>query len=261
MILLSVPFNKAHKWHIPSLMEWYARNQAKHELVLNWVAWRPLQKALQGAVERARRLGCTHILFTEHDHWGYPIDGLDVLLAHDKDVVGFLTHYKEPPYYPMAYRKKDPSVSMMKRKKNLSVFRPSGLAQCDLITWAFTLVKMSVFDKMLEAGKDPFASWGVVPPDSCFCQYCEDLGIERWVDGSVEIEHGDVPISHIPAMRRAFESILASQRRLNLHDMVELDEEHDIIPYQLELQKEAIQARNVELAPADEVPAHDSVLA
>ena len=275
-ILLCVTFMSAHKHHIPHLMEWYAQNKERHNLHLFWVPFRPLHKAQGDAVAMAFKLGCSHILFTEHDQWGYPTDGLDMLLAHDKDVVGFLTHYKSPPYLPMAYNKVDPSISMLVRTKNLKPFRPHGLSRCDMITWAFTLVKMSVFQRMLDLGKkekeiilglledipeikerlgekrateifseeandamDPFARWGCVPTDSRFNQLCEDLGIERWVDGRVEIEHGDVPNAQVPYLRRAQGMILAAQNRLGMHDVVQLDEEHGIFSYQTEQQLEA----------------------
>lgn len=278
-ILLCVTFMQPHNKHIPHLMEWYAANKEKHNLHLFWVPWRPLHKAQGDAVAMGFRLGCSHILFTEHDHWGYPTDGLDMLLEHDKDVVGFLTHYKSPPYLPMAYKKVDPKVSMLARTKNLKPFRPHGLSQCDMVTWAFTLVKMTVFQRMLDKGRkekeillglledvpeikerlgehraieifteeandvmDPFARWGCVPTDSRFNQLCEDLGIERWVDGRVEIEHGDVANAHLPYMRRAQSMILAAQNRLGMHQTVDIHEEHGVFPYRTELQIEAEQA-------------------
>lgn len=99
------------------------------------------------------------------------------------------------------------------------------IQKTDLITWAFTLVKTDVFKRMSEAqgnmlvsqedlkaliqgddatkdrlreyikaplGLQPFRQWGPCPTDSFFCQYCEDLGIDRHVHFGWTIAHGDV---------------------------------------------------------------------
>ncbi len=102
---------------------------------------RPLQKVQSNAVDTALELGSSHVLFTEHDHWAYPVDGLEVLLEQDKDVIGLPTYMRAYPYLPMCMRKIDTSISFVTRERNLRAFHPpAALPETDLITWSFTLV-------------------------------------------------------------------------------------------------------------------------
>lgn len=233
-IVLCVPFMKPHKKHIPHLMEFYALNKAKHSMHLHWEAWRPLHKVQANAVQVARELKASHILFTEDDQWGYPVDGLDVLLEADKDVVALATYTKEPPFLPMTFRKIDPLISMLVRAKNLV---PTwGTQPCeafDLITWAFTLVRLSVFDR-LEG--DPFRCWDEVPTDSHFCHECERVGIPRYVLPSFIINHGDTPYAEIGFRRRAYDAMCAS-RGIFGKDAVVLEQDHDDVVYRTEFQE------------------------
>ena len=230
MIVVCDPVLTWWEKHVEDLGEFYAENKQKHGLDLHREVGRPLHKVQANAVRRAQEAGASHVLFTEQDHWGYPMDGLDRLLAHDKDVVGFVTHYRcDPkdivkmrdfyssyPFAPMCMRKLDPSKSLLEPRRNLKSFTPDGLEKADLLTWAFTLVKMEVFERMMEAHKNPFEQWGQAPTDSYFCQYAEDLGIEKWVDGTTMIEHGDVPNELIPYFREMYGKIHADARREKL---------------------------------------------
>ena len=212
MIVLCVPVVAWWPNHVESLTEFYADNKAKHGLVMHREVGRPLHKVQANAVRKAQEVGASHVLFTEHDHWGYPTDGLDRLLAHEEDVVGFMTHYRTDPkdickmtdqyiahpFAPMCMRKIPPAISLLAPRRNLKSFTPVGLEKTDLLTWAFTRVKIDVFERMMVAKLNPFERDGTPPTDSVFCQYCEDLGIERWVDGTETIEHGEIPNKHIP---------------------------------------------------------------
>ena len=209
-IVLCVPFVYPHHKHIPHLMEFYAHNKAKHDLHLHWEMGRPLHKVQGNAVEYAREIGASHVLFTEHDQWAYPMDGLDILLEADKEVVGLPTYMRKYPYLPMCMHKIDKSLTLIGQHRNLRSFFPTEpMVTTDLITWAFTLVKMSVFDKLDEAGLNPW-QWNEVPTDSYFCQYCEDLGIERWINASYFVNHGDVPKQQVSYHRRMYDAIAAA---------------------------------------------------
>lgn len=210
-IVVCVPWIKPHPKFLPHFIEFYAANKAKHNLRLHWQMYRALHNVQASAVELARKCGASHILFTEDDQWGFPVDGLDVLLEADKDVIGLPTTFKEHPFLPMCMRKKDPSIDLISGKSNLLSFdRGSGpdVQPTDLITWAFTLVKSSVFDRI----RDPFEIWGECPTDSYFCQYCDEAGIERYIHFGGWIEHGDVPRDKHVFYRRMNESIQASRR-------------------------------------------------
>ena len=211
-IVLGIPWLKAHPIHMEHITEFYAENKHKFHLVRRRIFYRALHQA-QGAMrDMARGLGASYILFIEDDQWGYPIDGLEVLLEADKDVIGFKSYFKKYPYLSMAFQRKDDKGSMIDRTAQFNQLEGVGpmadpIQRVDLLSWAFTLVKMSVFDKMDEAGVDPFRQWGPVPTDSFFCHYCEQLGIERYVHFGATIGHGDIGPNEIPHYRRLHESM------------------------------------------------------
>ena len=203
MIALCIPWVKVDpaKKFLPQMMEWYAENKARHDLRLNMKMYRPLYQVQDDTVRKAIKVGASHVLFTEDDHWNFPPNGLQVLLDAVVDVVGFQTFRKEYPYSSMSMRQNDISISLIGTREQLRerglVLRPherdgGDLMQAtDLITWAFTLVRTSVFERMYDAGRDPFAQQGPVPTDSFFCQYCRDLGVPKHVHFGAQIAHGE----------------------------------------------------------------------
>ena len=158
-ILVVVPWIKVNENHMEHFIEWYAANKSRHNLKRLHTYYKATHQAQARALHMARQLNCSHILFTEDDQWGYPIDGLDVLLEADKDVIGFQTYFKDHPYNSMCCRKtnRDDSLIAMtdgNKPKVLLPFERKGgpvIQTTDLLTWAFTLVKVSVFDHMTEA--------------------------------------------------------------------------------------------------------------
>jgi len=214
-------------------MEFYAANKAKHDLRLHHRIYRPLYEVQAEAVLAAQGLKASHILFVEDDHWGFPVDGLDELLDLDLDVVGFQTYRKSPPFRSLAMKKQDPSLSALDRHRNLIPHeRGDGpeVQETDILTWAFTLVKTSVFDRLYAAGKFPFNQSGPVPTDSYFNQYCEDLGIKRHVHFGYKIAHGDHDPEDLDILREAYAKIeqRKRQRRFLKPDEVEMPSDEDV---------------------------------
>jgi len=179
---------------MPHFVEWYAANKKPYDLRLSWAWKRPLHHANAQAVKIARETKSTHILFIEDDHWGFPVDGLEPLLEAKKEVVGFMTVARKYPYHSLNMNRIDPSLPITQvAVPNMRPFERVSADQdmvmkCDLISWAFTLVEVGVFDKIV----DPFTEWGRVPTDSVFCQYCEDANIDRWVHFGYILPHGDI---------------------------------------------------------------------
>lgn len=215
-ILVCVPWIKVEPRFLKQFPEWFAANKFKHNLTLMFEIYRPLHEVQQKAAAYAGHAGFTHVLFMEDDHWGWPASGLEALLAEDKDVIGFPTYSKHPPYLALCKMKVDPELSFLQRKANLvPAARGMGpeVQEVDLLTWAFTLVKTSVFLQMEEAEKDPFYQYGPMPTDSFFSEYCEQLGIKRYVHHGFMIGHGKVKPEHIPMMRRCQDAINAYEHR------------------------------------------------
>ena len=255
-IVVSRPFLTPFPKHLEAFQLWYARNHQKHNLVTLTQYYRALHHAQQAAVHYAMKVDASHILFTECDHWQYPGDGLDVLLEADKDVIGFRTYKKDYPHQNLCFRKENPDVSMIlptkelvaKEAKLFSVDWVPGselIQKVDLISWAFTLVKIEVFRKMQKAwgnllvsqedltalingdeatkerlreytqeplGLQPFRQWGPRPTDSFFCQYCADLGIDVHVHFGWTMAHGDVEPQDILMSKRVEESKVLDQK-------------------------------------------------
>ena len=222
-IVLCIPFLKLVPKHEDHIDEFYAANHQKYgskDLTgapdpRYLIKYKQYHKALhhvqRNAVNLAQKIGASHVLFTEDDQWGYPVDGLEVLLEADRDVIGFKSYFKEYPYKPLCGRKKFKDGDLIEDPdpRNLVDFVEQGggpeIQEVDLLTWAFTLVKTSVFDRMAAARKDPFRQWGPHPTDSFFCQYCADLGIPIHVHFGYTIGHGDVAPDEIVEHRRFFE--------------------------------------------------------
>lgn len=241
-IVLCDPIISLHAKHLPHLMEFYAANKAKHELVLHMRIGRPLHRVQQEAVHVAREISASHVLFTEHDHWAYPINALDKLLETEERVVGLQTYQRSYPFLPMNMRKVHPEVSFLVRERNLRSFYPTERVQpTDLITWAFTLVRLDVFDEIEAARKEgkltgtadeePWV-WDQVPTDSHFCQACEDLDIERKVysgltqnEGAL-VNHGDIEPAHLIYWRRMTEAIYAAAGKFPRDAMPPAPEDH-----------------------------------
>ena len=211
-IVICVPWVKPIPQFMSEFPDWYADNKKAYDLKLHWKMWRPLHEVQAGAVKLAREIGASHIMFTEDDHWHFPIDGLEHLLAADKDVIGYPSYFKMFPFYSLVMRKKDPQKSLLADEKNLMpISQAAGpvVQEVDVITWAFTLVKAGVFERL--AG-DPFAFTGNPPTDSQFCELCDHAGIPRHVHFGAMIRHGDVEPEMIPHMRKMYAEMLAQMK-------------------------------------------------
>jgi|TARA_Y100000310_G_scaffold197800_1_gene197863 hypothetical protein len=226
-IVVCVPWIKANPRHMEHFTEWYAMNMVPHNLKRVRLFWKALHQAQGRALEIARKVGASHVLFTEDDQWGYPVDGLDTLLAADRDVIGFKSYFKKYPYLSMAFRQIDKEMSLIGKVPNFHQIEGIGhgdeIQEVDLLSWAFTLVKMEVFDKMDEAGLDPFRQWGPNPTDSFFCEYCKRLGIKKYVHFGATIGHGDVGPWEIMHYRRLHESMNAMRRTQKAQIILEDD--------------------------------------
>lgn len=207
-ILVSCPRIRDYPKHMDHFLHWFADNKHRHDLRGGWVHFERMHNALTRARTWARELECTHMLFTEDDHWGYPVDGLDVLLEADKDIIGFPSYSKRPPYPSTVFRTKGPDASLIEKPKNGTNITPieqgagPDVQRVNLITWAFLLVKMDVFDKLDAAGLDPFELDTKPPADSYFCQYTEDIGIKKYVHFGAVIGHGDIEPGARPFLNR-----------------------------------------------------------
>ncbi len=132
-----------------------------------------------------------YLLFVDSDMSFHP-DGLNKLLALDKDIVGGLYFMRKAPYRPAVFTiNKD-------EKYQAAEPIPDKPFQCDAIATGFMLIKKKVLDRFDQYVKDkkelPFDFLkedllGQLGEDMAFCHRAKELGFEIWCDPTFPIGH------------------------------------------------------------------------
>lgn len=133
------------------------------------------------AVFTALREEATHVMFIEDDTFP-PLDAIERLLAHDKDIVG--------GWYPK--RQDGPTVGVpivIENGIRKTLDQPDGsLREVYTIPMGCTLVKADVF-KTIEMPW--FVTTAQLSQDSFFSQKARDAGFTLWCDTSIRCQHID----------------------------------------------------------------------
>ena len=139
----------------------------------------------------------THILQIDSDMM-FPMDGLERLLSHDKDIVGAFYNKRVPPYETVGHLLHAPDISK------------GGLYPADLMPHGFVLIKREVFEKLKSpwyyesfdpacvTEKDPD---GLVGEDVNFSRDCVKAGIEMWCDADLTFECAHIGEIAVPCLR------------------------------------------------------------
>ena len=135
------------------------------------------------AVLQAVRDGATHLMCIEDDTFP-PLDAIERLLAHDKDVVC--------GWYPKRQPGKRIGVPIvLKNGKRQTLDDPDAyadLVELYTVPMGCTLIKMDVF-KHIEMPW--FVTTGQLTQDSFFSQKARDAGFTLWCDTSIRCAHVD----------------------------------------------------------------------
>lgn len=162
---------------------------------------------------------CTHILFMDDDIWDVTVDDLRKLVDADKDVVGGIMYASGFPYAMCAFRRYEAEKKVIDMPSDNSMYRlyeiPCSCCKCgiglshwdakfcfscgalndnmlqrvDLLPFPFTLMKLSIFDKL----KKPwFHCTDVYPTDSWFCDRCHEAGVKVYAHMGVRLNHRGV---------------------------------------------------------------------
>ena len=131
-------------------------------------------------VDEAVKNGSTHLMFIDSDIQ-FPVDGIDKLLAHDKEIVG--------GYYNT--RRGNNPVMVLGENGSLE---PSSVSdrpfRCIILPTGFMLIKLSTLDKL---HKPYFAvithEKGTVGEDVSFCRKAAEAGVEIWCDPTIPLGH------------------------------------------------------------------------
>ena len=161
-----------------------ALNKFPHEYTVSIKEGGAIHTDREQAVANAKLLNCTHLMFIDYD-MSFERDAILRLLERDKDIIG--VHYNQ--------RKEPPTTTVLmdnEKKLNLKTLAPDGLTTCDGVATGFTMIKMSVFDKL----KHPYFFFETndkgeltVSEDYWFCRLAKQAGFEIWVDLSIPIKH------------------------------------------------------------------------
>lgn len=135
------------------------------------------------AVMCALRDGATHLMCIEDDTFP-PLDAIERLLAHDKDVVC--------GWYPK--RQPGPLVGVpivLRNGKRQTLDNPDAeppLVELYTAPMGCTLFKMDIFSRIPTPW---FVTTGQLTQDSFFSQQARDAGITLWCDTTIRCEHID----------------------------------------------------------------------
>jgi hypothetical protein len=196
---------------IPSMSTWCANTAMAHSELC-------IYSTLQGIPVRTSNIQCslvtsarnalvrgvlslepqaTHILFLDSDML-FPFNGLERLLAHDKDVVGAFYNKRVPPYQTVGHLIGNPDISA------------GGLYRADVMPHGFVLIKREVYEKLrspwyyesydpnMASDSDPD---GLVGEDVNFSRDCTKNGIEMWCDADLTFECAHIGEVAVPCLR------------------------------------------------------------
>ena len=158
---------------------------------------RPVHMGEEELAQFAIDSGCTHILLMDDDIYDTKAEDLLKLLDADKDIIGGIMHTNGFPHSMCAFRRYDTSKSVAEQPKlkgpaRLYEVPPAqrvGIQKVDLIPFAFTLIKTSVFKDM----KKPwFKCDTVAPTDSWFADEARKKGLEYYAHFDVWLNHRGV---------------------------------------------------------------------
>lgn len=181
---------------------------------------KPVHMAEENLVNVAISNNCTHILLMDDDIYDITKSDLDKLFEADKDVIGGIMHASKFPHAMCAFRRYDTTKKVIDMPVDTSIYRlyeiPCKCTKCaidmqgnfavpfcpncgapqnnliqkaDLIPFAFTLMKLSVFSKI----KTPwFHCTNKYPTDSWFADRLLEAGLEEYAHMGVRLNHAGV---------------------------------------------------------------------
>ena len=114
----------------------------------------------------------------------FPADGLERLLAHDKDFVTGVYFQRRPPHYPTIY-----SHVGEDGKEVCTDYTKKRLFQVEGCGFGFCLVKVDVMRKMVNEYGYLFHPIPQLGEDLSFCYRWTQMGGEIWCDPTIKLGH------------------------------------------------------------------------
>jgi len=199
-ILIGVPILAwTHEFAESFLKFWtdlmtYEETSRKFHVGYKFMYRKPVHMAEEELVQFAINTGCTHVLLMDDDIYDITAEMLLTLLDADKDVVGGIMHTGGFPYAMCAFRRYDvekPVASMPVEQGPARLYevphdQRTGVQRVDLIPFAFTLMKTSIFTKL---EKPWFVCNTQAPTDSWFADKVLTAGLEYYAHFDVWLNH------------------------------------------------------------------------
>ena len=191
----------------------------KFQIGYHFVYRRPVHMAEQEIIDVAIANKATHVLFMDDDIYDVSAKQLNMLLEADKDVISGVMYASKFPYAMCVFRRYNTERKVIDMPVDNSMYRlyevPCKCPKCgfalshwdakfclicgepqnnllqkvDLIPFCFTLMKLSIFDRI----KRPwFHCTDKYPTDSWFSDRCIEAGIQEWAHMGVRLNHNGV---------------------------------------------------------------------
>jgi hypothetical protein len=222
-ILIAIPLlSVSYEFFCSFLKFWTELNlnrDPRYEVGYHFAYRRPVHMAEEELVKVAQHNKCTHILFMDDDIYDVTKADLDKLLEADKDVIGGVMHASKFPHAQCVFRRYEPDKKVIDMPVDTSMYRlyeipclctkcdfqlshwdlkycpncgaeqDNLIQQADLIPFAFTLMKLSVFDKI----KEPwFHCTNKYPTDSWFADRLIEAGMTEYAHMGIRLNHAGI---------------------------------------------------------------------
>jgi hypothetical protein len=154
---------------------------------------RPIAEAENEIANMALTTNSDYIFRMDDDIWGFQKDFINKLIDADKDYISGAMFIAGFPYSRCAFERTDKSVPLpdiyAKKLLLLKEVEGRGIIPCDLTATPFTLIKTSIYEKMMPPY---YESKKGVAMDSIFCQKLLDMNIQPYVHMDVQVNHRHV---------------------------------------------------------------------
>lgn len=222
-ILIGVPILAVTFEFFESFLKFWTRlcitPHPNYEVGYQFIYRKPVHMAEETLVKAARFNKSTHILLMDDDIYDVTTEDLEKLLAADKDCISGVMHASKFPHAMCVFRRFDLNKKVIDMPADNSMYRlyevPCQCPKCnapqthwdvpycpmcgeklnliiqqaDLTPFPFTLIKMSVFDKI----KKPwFHCTNEYPTDSWFADRLIEAGMTMHAHMGVRLNHAGI---------------------------------------------------------------------
>lgn len=154
---------------------------------------RPIEDAENDIAMMAINTGADYIFRMDDDVWGYQHGMVGKLIDADKEFISGVMFVAGFPYSRCAFFRKDKTKSLTEIYRDklllLSEVEGDGVVECDLTATPFTLIKTTIFEKMLTPYYERHSG---VAMDSMFFQKLLDAGVQPYAHMDVQVNHRHV---------------------------------------------------------------------